>query len=93
MLDMRGCILHQALSMSQISSQCRYILSGVKATTQQSVLMQLLKPLGVIDIGLSPRHLLNLASIDQQYFQATGLENFKQGYPVETGSYNQKVWK
>ena len=52
--------------MTQIATQCRNFLSGLKTTAQQPELMQLLEPLCIIDIGFAPRHLLDLPGVDQQ---------------------------
>ena len=45
-----------------------------KAPTNQTKLVELLKPLRVIDIGLSARDILDIARVHEEHFQATGFK-------------------
>ena len=64
-LNVRRGVLNDALAMTKQRSQARHTVSRTKTAAQQAVLMQLLQPLCVVDVGLAPRDILHVASIDE----------------------------
>ena len=57
----------------------------MKAALQQAVGMQLLEPLGVIDVGLAPGDMLDVARVGHDHADATGLEDLIEGDPIDAG--------
>jgi hypothetical protein len=45
-------------------------------------LVQLLAPLGIVDICLTAGNVLDMPRIDQQNSQPSGFQNLEDGYPV-----------
>ena len=81
-LNVRGRVLDEPLAQPQIGAQLDDRLAWTEAAAQQPVLVQLLEPLRVVDVRLPPRHLLDVARIDQHDLEAAGLEDLEDGNPV-----------
>jgi len=57
---------------------------GAKAPAQQAMLVKLLQPLRIVDVGFSPRYVLHISSIYKKHFEASRFQNFEDRYPVHT---------
>ena len=88
-LNVRGRVLDEALTQSQVGAQLDNRLAWAEAPAQQPVLVQLLEPLRVIDVRLPPRHLLHVAGIDQHDLEPASLEDLEDGNPVDTGGLHR----
>src|SRR5258705_13916690 len=64
-------------------------MGWAKRTSQQTVGVQLLEPLTIKDIRLAAGDVLNVARIDQLYFESTSLEQFEQRDPVNTSRFHR----
>ena len=53
-----------------------------EAPAQQTELMKLLEPLGVVDVRLTAWTLLHVSGVDQQHLEALSLENLEYRDPV-----------
>src|SRR5439155_19010585 len=51
---------------AQVGAQPYHPIARPKAATQQSMLVQLLKPLGILHIGFAARDMLDVARIHEQ---------------------------
>jgi hypothetical protein len=58
------------------------MLARPKAAAQQTVVVKLLQPHRVVHIGLPTRHVLDVASIDEQHFEASRFENLEYRHPI-----------
>ena len=59
-LDMRRCIVQQALALSQVSAQSRHFGLWPKAGALQPIFVKTPQPLRVTDVGLPPWHVLRV---------------------------------
>ena len=82
MLHVGGRVFDHPLSKAQIRPQLSDAGAGVKASAKKSVLVKLLQPLSIIDVCLSSRHVLHVASVHQKHLEAASLENLEDGDPV-----------
>src|SRR3954471_3229513 len=76
-------VFDHPLSKTQIGPQLSDLGAGVKASAKKSVLVKLLQPLSIVDVGLSTGHVLHIASVHQKHFKASSLENLEDRYPVD----------
>lgn len=81
-LDVRRRILQQALALPKVRPERRPRLGRVKAASQEAILVQLLEPLGIVDICLTAWNVLDMPRIDQQHVQTSGFQNLEDWYPV-----------
>jgi hypothetical protein len=81
-LDVRGCVLDHAFAMAKVRSQRRDLRSRTEARPQKPVRVQLLDPLGIVDVRLPPRHILRVPRVDKQDLEAFRLENLEDRNPV-----------
>jgi hypothetical protein len=80
MLHVGRRVFNHLLSKTQICAQLSDFGAGVKASAKKSVLVKLLQPLSIVDVGLSPRHVLHSASVHQKHFKASRLsEDLRSG--------------
>src|ERR1700675_4777257 len=82
MLHVGGRVFDHPLPKTQICSQLRDVGTGVKASPKKSVLVKLLQPLSIVDVCLSSRHVLHIASVHQKHLKAASLENLEDRDPV-----------
>jgi hypothetical protein len=68
--------------MAQVGAQADHTVAGAEAASQQPILMELLKPLRIVDVGLSARDVLDVARVHEQYLETTRFEHFEDGNPV-----------
>jgi hypothetical protein len=61
-----------------------------EAGRQQAVLQKLGYPLGVLDVGLPPRHLLDVPGIDQQQLEAAFQEVIDR-LPIDPGRFHRHM--
>ncbi len=78
-LDTGRRILDKSFFMAKIGPEARNILRRTEAGSQQSELVQLLKPLGIIVVGLVSRHLFDVAGVHQEYLKTIRFEDLKEG--------------
>ena len=62
-LDVRSGIVEETLTLTWIGPQRGELCRRVKATPQQTLGMQLLEPLCVVDVGLATRYVLDVSGI------------------------------
>ena len=74
-LDMRGGIVQQALALAQVSPQSGGFTPELETGTQQAVLVQAAKPLGIAHIGLASRDMLGVTGVDEHHLEPALLEN------------------
>ena len=82
MLNVRRCIRDLPLPLAQIGAQRHHVLTRTEAAAQQTELMKLLEPLGIVDVRLAAWNLLHVSGVDQQHLQALGLQNLEHRDPV-----------
>ena len=85
MLDMRGRVLQQTLTLTHVASQLRNLSFGSKAGPQQSIRMKPLQPLRIADIGLAPRHVLGVTRVDKTNGKPACIEKLENWDPVDAG--------
>jgi hypothetical protein len=78
-LDVGGGVVHHPFAMAQVRAQTDHAVAGTEAATEQSVLVQLLEPLGRVHVGLPARDILDIARIHQQHLEAARLEDLENG--------------
>jgi hypothetical protein len=83
-----GC-LNEHLALAQVAAQDTNFSGRAKGASQQTVGMQLLDPLAIQHIRLAAGDVLNVARIDQLYFEAPTLEQFEQRDPVNAGRFHR----
>ena len=88
-LNMRRAVLHQHLAMVYQTAQSHNLLRWSEGRTQQAISMQLLDPLAVQNIRLSPRNILQMPGIDQIDPKAVGFQDFVQWDPVHPGRFHR----
>ena len=69
--------------MPQVGAQPRDVGAWAKAAAQQAVLVQLLEPLRIIDIGLAPRNVPGVPRIDEQHLEPALFQNLVDRNPVD----------
>ena len=52
------------------------------------MLMKLLQPLCIVNVGLAARDIPDVARIHQQHLEAVCLQDFENGYPVHTRRFH-----
>ena len=57
----------------------------LEAAPQYAILMQVLEPLGIIDICLTTGNILDMSRIDQEDLSTARLKNLKDRHPVNAG--------
>src|SRR5450756_425125 len=77
MLYMGGRVFDHPFSMTQICPQLSDGGAGAKASAKKSVLVKLLQPLSIVDVGLSSRHVLYVPSVHQKDLKASSFENLE----------------
>jgi hypothetical protein len=85
MLNVRGRIVHEPFAMAQVRAQTYDAVTGTEAPAQQPMLVQLLQPLGIVDIRLPTGDVLDVARVDQQHLEPARFENLKDRNPVDAG--------
>ena len=83
MLSVGGRKLDHAFSVPKVGSQSDDGLVGSKAGAQQSVFVEPLDPLRIIDVGLATGHGFGVAGIDQHDLQAARLQDLVDRNPVD----------
>ncbi len=88
MLNVHAGCLREHLALPQVTAQDTNFIGRSKGPGEQTIGMQLLKPLAVEDIRFATGDILNVARIDQLYFEPTTLEQFEQWDPVNAGGFH-----
>jgi hypothetical protein len=78
-LGIGACRLHQAVTMPQQGTERTDLLCWPKRSQQQAHRMQILQPLAIGYVGLSPGHVLYMMRTDQTHLEATLLRIWKSG--------------
>jgi hypothetical protein len=86
-LDLLGLLLDERVAMAHQSTHHAHPLLGAKRALQQPIAHQLLQPLAVEHVGLAPRHVLDVARVDQQHPQPVPLQQFVHRNPVHPGGF------
>src|SRR5207302_4281222 len=90
MLNMVRAIGEKPLAVTEIAAEHTDLLSGAESRRKETVGVEALEPLAVEPIGFGPTGgALGLAGIDQEYLQAPGLQELKQGNPVDPGRFHR----
>jgi hypothetical protein len=84
-LDVRGGVLDDALSMTKQRTQSSDALTRSKTGAQQTVLVELLQPLRVVHVGLATRDILGVARVDQEDLEASRFEDLEDRNPIHAG--------
>ncbi len=87
-LDVGRRVVQQPLPLAQVGPQGRDIRRGMEAGPQQSVGMQLLEPLGVVDVGLPAGHVLDIPRVDHEHLQASRLQHLEQRDPIYLSGFH-----
>jgi hypothetical protein len=53
------------------------------------MLVELLEPMGIIDVALPSRNVLDVGRIDQKYFEPTSLQKLIHRNPLHTGRFHR----
>jgi hypothetical protein len=86
MLHMVRAIGEEHLAVAERAAEYTDLRSGAESRRKETVGVEALEPLAVEPIGVGPTgSALGLAGIDQEYLQAPGLQELKQGHPVHPG--------
>ena len=80
-LDMRGGIVQQALALAQVSPQSGDFTPELETGTQQAILVQAAKPLGIAHIGLASRDMLGVTGVDEHHLEPALLKNLDRRGP------------
>ena len=67
------------------------LLGRHEAGPQQPDAQQGGQPLGILDVGLAARHVLDVLGVDQHDFQAGGLQDVEDRLPVDAGTLQGDV--
>jgi hypothetical protein len=78
-------VLEESLAVSQVGAQAREGVARPKAAAQQTVLMQLLEPLRVVDIGRAAGNVSGVPCIDEQHLEPALLQNLVDRDPLDPG--------
>src|SRR5215472_5033888 len=62
---------------------------GTEAGPQQSYAVKLPQPLAVQNVALAPAHVVDVAGVDQHYFETALLEDFVERDPVHPGRFHR----
>jgi hypothetical protein len=81
-LNVRGRIVDQPLTMAQVRAQPHDAVARTETPAQQPVLMELLQPLRIVHVRLPPGDVLDVARVDQQHLEPARFENLKDRNPV-----------
>ena len=84
-LDVPSLHAQQHATLAVQCSQYANLVCRAECPAQQTIAVQLLQPLAVQHIGLATRHVLDVPGVDQQYRQASALQNLVHGDPVHPG--------
>jgi hypothetical protein len=82
MLHVSGRVFDHPLSKTQVRPQLGDASARVKTSAKKSVLVKLLQPLSIVDVGFSSGYVLNVTSIHQKHLESTSLKNLEDGNPV-----------
>jgi hypothetical protein len=88
MLDVCRRILDEPFPVAQVGPKTGDVRARAEAGSQKPELMQLLKPLGVVVIGLPSGYLFYFTGIHQDYLETVGFKDFKDRDPVDTGGFH-----
>jgi hypothetical protein len=88
-LDRRGAVLKHGGPMAQVGPSRAPLGLGATRSAQQATGMPGLKPLAIHHIALAPRHMLEMARLDQVHLEAPGLQHFIDGEPIDAGRFHR----
>ena len=88
MLNVGRRVFDQPLAMAQVRAQSHDTVARPKAPAHQPILVELLQPLGVVDVGLAAGHVLDVARVHQQHVKPACLENLEYWNPVHAGGFH-----
>src|SRR5437773_8474413 len=89
MLNMHASHLDKTFAMTQQRTHSADVLFWPKRRFQQPNRMQILEPLTIQHIGLAARDVTHMLGIDQTNLKPTGLQNLKQGYPIDACRFHR----
>ena len=84
-----GVLISQTLAQARQIAQFANRLGWNEAGPQQTVLQQLGQPHAILDIGLAPRHLLDMGRVYQQHLHRV-LQGVVHRLPVHPGSFHRR---
>ena len=84
MLDVRCRIVPHAFPVPKIGTELDDRTPRTKARAEQPVLVQLLEPLGIVHVGLAPRHVFDMTGVHEQDLKSGLFENLENGNPVHS---------
>jgi hypothetical protein len=77
------------LPLPQITTQHHHLGGRPERRRQQTIAVQPLQPLTIMDVGLGPaRHMPRLPWINQEHLEAAGLQQLKQRNPVDARRFH-----
>jgi hypothetical protein len=82
-LDVRRRVVDHALAVAKERAQASDSIAGPEAAAEEAVLVQLLEPLGVADVGLPAGHVLHVARVHEDDLEASLLQDLEDRYPVD----------
>src|SRR5262245_26244850 len=82
-LSVSGGDVNEACAVTQERTQDADLSGWPKRAAQQADGVQVLEPLTVLNVGLAAWDVLHVPSVDKTHFDASGLEDLKQGNPVD----------
>jgi hypothetical protein len=74
--------------VANIRAQSHDAVARTKAPAQETMFVQLLKPLCVVHVGLSARHILHVTRIHKEDFETARLEDLEDRDPVHAGRFH-----
>ncbi len=89
-IDLGRSLLDQAGAVAGQFAQFPLRPVGDEAAAQQPVAQQVGQPLGVLDVGLAPRHRLDVPRVDQQQRELL-LQQVPDRLPVDPGALHRHV--
>ena len=89
MLDVLGTGLHDVLTVAQQTADGADLLGWAKARAQEPDRVKVLQPLSIAHVRLAPRHILDMARVDEKHLQSRRLQNLENGNPVNAGALHR----
>ena len=74
--------------MTKKCPQAHDAVVGSETASQQAMLMQLLEPLGVVDVGLATRDILDVARVDEKHLESARFEDLEDRNPVHARRFH-----
>ena len=90
MLNMGGPVFNEHGPLTQVAAQHHDLGFWPEGGTQQPITVQALDPLAILHIALAPRHVLDVAGVDQIDLQTALFQQLEDRDPVHPGRFHRR---